>query len=202
MSNELTIGIDKPSFYKAHQNFVEVQWNVYETDSPINSSFSQFINVDAYGSDAYGDYFETNVLLNAGWNRVIYNFNYQEIIDGYGKAHGLTAEEVIDLFFDGYAFDGYNFEIFVSRSPCDNGCLDTTFKLSMEASLYSFLKLWDIDLAFIVIHSCVLWNGKTLTIVFLVLHIHDRWRLFYMGVHSHHNMFCCHVLFCIPDSLP
>src|SRR5574344_383731 len=64
-------------------------------------------------------------------------------------------------------FYKYGNEIFVSRSSCDNGCLDTTFKLSVEASLYSFLELGDIDLAFIVIHSCVLRYGKTLPIVFL-----------------------------------
>lgn len=64
-------------------------------------------------------------------------------------------------------FYKYGNEIFASRSPCDNGCLDTTFKLSVEASLYSFLELGDIDLSFIVIHSCILRNGKTLPIVFL-----------------------------------
>ena len=68
-------------------------------------------------------------------------------------------------------FYKYGNEIFVSRSPCDNGCLDTTFKLSVEASLYSFLELGDIDLSFIVIHSCVLRNGKTLTIFLLGLEL-------------------------------
>lgn len=68
-------------------------------------------------------------------------------------------------------FYKYRNEIFVSRSPCDNGCLDTTFKLSVEASLYSFLELGDIDLAFIVIHSCVLRNGKTLAIFLLGLEL-------------------------------
>src|SRR5574344_2911228 len=62
-------------------------------------------------------------------------------------------------------FYKYGTEIFVSRSPCDNGCLDTPFKLSMEASLDTLFKLGDIDLSFIVIHSCVLRNGKTLPIV-------------------------------------
>src|SRR5574344_2485832 len=59
-------------------------------------------------------------------------------------------------------FYKYGNEIFVSRSSCDNGCLDTTFKLSVEASLYSFLELGDIDLSFIVIHPRVLRYGKTL----------------------------------------
>src|SRR5574344_1992240 len=68
-------------------------------------------------------------------------------------------------------FYKYGNEIFVSRSSCDNGCLDTTFKLSVEASLYSFLELGDIDLSFIVIHSCVLRNGKTLTIFLLGLEL-------------------------------
>src|SRR5574344_935176 len=68
-------------------------------------------------------------------------------------------------------FYKYGNEIFVSRSPCDNGCLDTTFKLSMEASLDTLFKLGDIDLSFIVIHSCVLRNGKTLPIVLLGLEL-------------------------------
>ena len=61
--------------------------------------------------------------------------------------------------------------VFTSGCPYDNGCLNKTFKLSVEASLYSFLELWDIDLAFIVIHSCVLRNGKTLTIFLLGLEL-------------------------------
>src|SRR5574344_2920434 len=68
-------------------------------------------------------------------------------------------------------FYKYGTEIFVSRSPCDNGCLDTPFKLSMEASLDTLFKLGDIDLSFIVIHSCVLRNGKTLPIVLLGLEL-------------------------------
>ena len=61
--------------------------------------------------------------------------------------------------------------VFTSGCPYDNGCLNKTFKLSVEASLYSFLELGDIDLAFIVIHSCVLRNGKTLTIFLLGLEL-------------------------------
>ena len=64
-------------------------------------------------------------------------------------------------------FYKYGNEIFVSRSPCDNGCLDTTFKLSVEASLYSFLELGDIDSSFIESNPRILRNGKTLPIVFL-----------------------------------
>src|SRR5574344_707066 len=64
-------------------------------------------------------------------------------------------------------FYKYGNEIFASRSPCDNGCLDTTFKLSVEASLYSFLELGDIDLSFIESNPRILRNGKTLPIVFL-----------------------------------
>lgn len=64
-------------------------------------------------------------------------------------------------------FYKYGNEIFVSRSPCDNGCLDTTFKLSVEASLYSFLELGNIDPSFIESNPRILRNGKTLPIVFL-----------------------------------
>lgn len=112
MSNELSLGIDKPSIYRAYKNFVDTKWNVYETIPAVTSNYSRSVIMDAYGSDAYGDYFEIDsLLLNAGWNRVIYNFDYESIIDGYGKAYGLTAEEVISLFFDGYSFDGYSFAI-------------------------------------------------------------------------------------------
>src|SRR5574344_1390340 len=46
--------------------------------------------------------------------------------------------------------------VFASGCPCDNGCLDKTFKLSVEASLYSLSELGDIDFAFIEFHPCVL----------------------------------------------
>lgn len=64
-------------------------------------------------------------------------------------------------------FYKYGNKIFVSRSPCDNGCLDKTLKLSVEASLYSFLELGDIDSSFIESNPRILRNGKTLPIVFL-----------------------------------
>lgn len=52
--------------------------------------------------------------------------------------------------------------VFTSGCPCDNGCLDKTLKLSMEASLNSLSELGDIDPAFIEFHPRVLRYGKTL----------------------------------------
>ena len=52
--------------------------------------------------------------------------------------------------------------VFASGCQCDNGCLDKTFKLSMEASLNPFSELWNIDFAFIEFHPRVLRYGKTL----------------------------------------
>src|SRR5574344_1899304 len=70
-------------------------------------------------------------------------------------------------------FYKYGNEIFVSRSPCDNGCLDTTFKLSVEASLNALSELGNIDPAFIEFHPRVLRYGKTLPIVFLGFEIRE-----------------------------
>src|SRR5574344_1629396 len=74
-------------------------------------------------------------------------------------------------------FYKYGNEIFASRSPCDNGCLDTTFKLSMEASLNSFLELGDIDSSFIESNPRILRYGKTLPIVFLGFEIREAFLL-------------------------
>lgn len=52
--------------------------------------------------------------------------------------------------------------VFTSGCPCDNGCLDKTLKLSMEASLNSLSELGNIDPAFIEFHPRVLRYGKTL----------------------------------------
>ena len=52
--------------------------------------------------------------------------------------------------------------VFTSGCPCDNGCLDKTLKLSMEASLYSLSELGNIDPAFIEFYSRFLRYGKTL----------------------------------------
>src|SRR5574344_1326046 len=52
--------------------------------------------------------------------------------------------------------------VFASGCPCDNGCLDKTIKLSMEASLNSLSELGNIDPAFIEFHPRVLRYGKTL----------------------------------------
>lgn len=52
--------------------------------------------------------------------------------------------------------------VFASGCPCNNGCLDKTIKLSMEASLNSLSELGNIDPAFIEFHPRVLRYGKTL----------------------------------------
>lgn len=109
MSDELRIAIEEPTYYKAHQNNVTAKWGVYETDPAI-------IDLDGYGNnittldiDGYGDFEVTGVLLNVGDNTITYTFDYSEIIDGYGKAHGLTYQEVIDSIILGdFTVDGYS----------------------------------------------------------------------------------------------
>ena len=59
-------------------------------------------------------------------------------------------------------FNEYGNIVFTSGCPCDNGCLDKTFKFSMEASLNSLSELGNIDPAFIEFHPRVLRYGKTL----------------------------------------
>ena len=61
--------------------------------------------------------------------------------------------------------------IFVCRCPCDNGCLDKTLKLSMEASLNPFPEFGNVNPTFIEFHSRVLRYGKALPIVFLGLEL-------------------------------
>ena len=51
MSDELKIGISKPSFYKEHQNLIDLEWNVYETNPIITPSLEFSTIVDAYGVD-------------------------------------------------------------------------------------------------------------------------------------------------------
>ena len=61
--------------------------------------------------------------------------------------------------------------VFVCRCPCDNGCLDKTLKLSVEASLNPFSEFGNIDPAFIEFYSRILRYGKTLPVVFLRLEL-------------------------------
>src|SRR5574344_521103 len=67
--------------------------------------------------------------------------------------------------------------VFTSGCPCDNGCLDKTLKLSMEASLNSLSELWNIDTAFIEFHPRVLRYGKTLLACLLGFEIREAFLL-------------------------